>query len=87
MIVLEVHVYGLAILEAEHHPPVAGDPDTPLVRPVALHKDAAGSQARPRSPDVLPLAGGTGYAGAVARDGQAGAPGRPARATPAGLCA
>ena len=38
MIVLEVHVYGLAVLEAEHHPPVAGDPDTPLVRPVALQR-------------------------------------------------
>ena len=36
MIVDQVHVHGLAVLEAEHHAPVAGDVDAPLARAVAL---------------------------------------------------
>ena len=36
MVVDQVHVHGLAILEAEHHAPVARDADAPLARAVAL---------------------------------------------------
>ena len=32
----QVHVHSLAVLEAEHHAPVAGDADAPLARAVAL---------------------------------------------------
>ena len=36
MVVDQVHVHGLAVLEAEHDAPVARDPDAPLARAVAL---------------------------------------------------
>ena len=62
-------VHGLTVLEAEHHAPVAGHTDAP--------------PARRRVADALPLAGGTGCAGAVAPDPQAPARDRPARAAPA----
>ena len=41
VIVAQVHVHGLAVLEAEHHAPVAGDADAPLARAVALQRDLA----------------------------------------------
>ena len=36
MIVDQVNVHGLAVLEAEHHAPVARNADSPLARAVAL---------------------------------------------------
>ncbi len=36
MVVDQVHVHGLAVLEAEHHAPVAGDANAPLARAAAL---------------------------------------------------
>ena len=87
VIVDRVHVHGLAALEAEHYAPVARHANAPLARTVAPSTDAAGSRARRSCLDASPLADGTGYAEAVARDRRGAAPRRRGRAAPAGPCA